>query len=344
MKIFISLWIILSMALSAYSQDKTESIIHIIIDDVSTHEREAFIPFSTIRSHAVDSVSIDSPESVTMWTGVRLCEFFKTQFYVDCQDIVKLTISADDGYSSVISDELLRSIEDGLCAFPLTDSSPWDLRYGYMRIIFPDLRRMYWVNNPTRMIIKLGAKREPGRSLIFRFLDNKSLTSIIKHDLNHDPYFAYADIVSTLQGEIDDFTVVTRDTLVRDYHVSDEISQRLLFHRSQDGGWAIDGVDVPLGLKTREIIAIIIGNAHVFMRHLSDREQKIWSTIYFDKLIDEDTLPTQGIIRLKLTDYTKQSRFIDMDTIDGLNFYQLIETKFRENEQLDYIEWIISWI
>ncbi|MBN1153975.1 hypothetical protein JXB12_03560 [candidate division KSB1 bacterium] len=324
-----------------YAQDNNVAGMHVIIDDGSTQGREAFVPFSTIRSGEVDSVSIDSPESVTMWTGIRLCELIKTQLQVDCQDIVKLTISADDGYSSVISDDLLRSVHDGLCAFQLTDSSPWEISYGYMRIIFPDLRRMYWVNSPTKMIITLGKKKTTHESLIFRFLDNKNFQSIMKQDLTGVDYFAFEDLVFTLQTKTNNFTVVTGDSLIRDYHVSDELNKRLLFHHSDDDGWEIDGIDVPLGLKTRHISAIIIGGNHIFTKRLSEQEQNMWATLYLDRVIEKNEIQTSGIIHMILTDYNNKLCHENIDWIDGLNFYELIESKFQQNESLDYIEWMI---
>jgi len=338
MKFKFAIIIILLFTNFVFARDQHKTGIHIIIKNESSQDQQAFVTLSTLRSYEIDSVWIDSPERVKMWRGVRLCDVLGGELGVECQDIVKLVVSADDGYSSVISDDLLNGLENGMCAFPLTENSPWDEKYGYMRIIFPDLRRMYWVSSPTKVIITLGHGKIHSESLKFYTLSSHIFKKIIEKDLRGIDYFAYEDLSLTLVDDVIDFTVLSRDSLLRNYSVTKNISKKLLFHKRSDGTWGIDGIDIPPGLRTRHIISVILGMNHVFLKEFTEHEHHVWKTVYHDETIPKKYHSDNKSYKIKYIFSDSSSKILIKNLEFDTDIYEIFHNEFERHRNLEAIE------
>jgi hypothetical protein len=143
-----------------------------------------FISYEMIRNLPVDSAltSVKNETVTRTWLGVNLCKLLET-INISCEKIQNLSISAPDGYSSVLSGEPLSSLRTAICAYRVQNQKEWNEDYGYMRLIFPELRGMYWVNRPDKMVVIIGEDHQTLHHYQFYFLNNEQLSQLLKKDL-----------------------------------------------------------------------------------------------------------------------------------------------------------------
>ena len=219
------------------------------------------------------------------WAGVRLCDISKMLLDVSCDNISKVTVSAADGYQSVVSGKLLSGLKTAICTYSFKDKKNWPKKYGYARLVFPDLTEMYWVNEPTTMTITVGQRHDQPHRMAFYFLESNRLRSLIRRDMQNTPYVVLADIFVELGVPANDFYIVTADKLRREYQAGD-INRYLVLQKEESGTWELNGLGVPLGLKTREITFVGCGDKGIFLKELSGGQKSIWEDLVWRPLCD----------------------------------------------------------
>ncbi len=302
-----------------------------------------FISFETIKTLPLDSAftGAKNQQMARTWYGAKLCELFEFVLNISYKKIQKLSISAADGYTSVLSGELLASLPTAICAYPTQNTIDWNGNYGYMRLIVPELRSMYWVNNPEKMIIKIGEEQNPLYQYQFYFLNNERFSKLIKKNLRENPYLVIDDILVELNLEQQNFHVLTTDGLYREYPIN-EINRYLLLQKQQAGYWQINGVNVPDGLKTKSIFFLSSGNAGVFLKNLNNEEHQIWGRLFWQPLRGETFSVMDLKVELILNDGKRiPSNLISKLSKDKFSLYNLLEKE--GNKHLDINYFIVSW-
>lgn len=301
-----------------------------------------FIGFEMIKSLPVDSAltKIKNEKTTRTWYGANLCKFLET-INISCQKIQKLSISAPDGYTSVLSGELLSSLKTAICAYRVQNQTDWNENYGYMRLIFPELRSMYWVNNPNKMVITLGQDHQTVHHLQFYFVDNERLSQLIKKDLKGNPYFVIDDILVELNLPHNDFHVLTADGLYREYP-KNEINRYLLLQRQESGNWEINGINVPHGLKTRQVFFLSSANKGIFLKQLTDDEQQQWEHIFWQPLLGENFSVKDLTIEIVLSDGSKNSLELTIKLSEKqFPLCQVLKNEQKRHLNIDYF--VVSW-
>jgi hypothetical protein len=302
-----------------------------------------FISIETIKIQPADSVltNLKNRQTIRAWYGANLCQLFKSALNISCDRIQKLSISAADGYTSVLSGELLTSLPTAICAYLTKNQKDWSENYGYMRLIFPALRNMYWVNSPKKMIITIGEDQNPVHQYQFYFLDSERLNNLIKQGLKGNPYFVIDDLLVELNLVRQNFHVLTTDGLYREYPPN-EISRYLLFQKQQTGYWQINGVNVPDGLKTKNVFFLSSGNAGIFLKNLNNEEQQLWERLFWQPLQRETFLVNDLKVELILNDGRNISlKLTSQLSNDKLSFCNLLEKEWNEHRDIDNV--IVSW-
>jgi len=301
-----------------------------------------FIHFEKIKNLPLDSALtiVKNEKTIQSWYGVNLCELFET-IDISCEKIQKLSISAHDGYSSVLSGELLSSLRTAICAYQIQSQTEWKENYGYMRLIFPGLRSMYWVNSPNKMVITIGGNKTFLNQYQFYFIDSEKLSKLIKKDLKGNPYIVIDDLLFGLKLPQKNFHVLTSDGLFREYP-KNEINRYFLLQKQESGTWEINGISIPHGLKTREIFFLSSGNKGVFLKELTDNEQQKWEHVFWQPLVGENF----SITDLKIELATSSGKRIMPNLISKFNeenfsLYDLLEGE--RNNHPDFNYFIISW-
>ena len=302
-----------------------------------------FINIEKIKTQPFDSVlaNLKNQQTTRTWYGANLCQLFKAVLNICCEKIQKLSISAADGYTSVLSGELLTSLPTAICTYPTKNQKGWNANYGYMRLIFPELRNMYWVNSPEKMIITIGEYQNPVHQYQFYFLDSKRLNNLIKQDLKGNPYFIIDDLLVELNLAQQNFHVLTIDGLYREYPPN-EISQYLLLQKQQTGYWKINGVNVPDGLKTKNIFFLSSGNTGIFLKNLNNREQLLWERFFWQPLQKETFSVKDLRVELILNDGRRiSSNLTSQLSTDKLSLCTLLEKEWNKHRNIENV--IVSW-
>jgi hypothetical protein len=301
-----------------------------------------FISFETINNLPVDSAltKIKNEKTTRTWFGANLCELLET-INISCEKIQKLSISAPDGYTSVLSGELLSSLRTAICAYQIQNQTDWNENYGYMRLVFPDLRNMYWVNSPNKMVITIGENEKFLHQFQFYFIDSEKLSKLIKKDLKENPYLAVNDLLIELNLPQNNFHVLTSDGLFREYPNND-INRYFVLQKQESGNWEINGISVPHGLKTREIFFLSSGNKGIFLKELTDYEQRKWEHIFWQPLVGENFSVKFLTIELVLSDGSK----ISLELTNKLSekqfpLYQILKNEQKRHLNIDYF--VVSW-
>ena len=337
--------ILMTILLGAFYQDKSNIekspgfFVEIRNDSEPGIIKEAFIDMASIRELPIDSVSIKDSEGKPdrEWIGINLCLLLEKKLNLACNQIKKISISAPDGYVSVISGELLSNLETGICAFEIKGEAKWPPKYGYMRLLFPQLRAMYWVNSPDRMIIELGEAQQASEHYAFYFWENENFNCLIKKDLKGNPYIAIADILVNLDSFQSPFRILTEDSLFREYGAHD-INHRLVLQQEPSGAWKMTGIAVPLGLKTRKIFLITIQNKALFLKPLSAAEQSIFYSSYVQHILKN--LPAHADMTLEIVHHDGRrvpAQKLKPSIEDGQNLYRAIDQQRKIHKNIDHV-------
>lgn len=300
---------------------------------------DIFIDVASLADLPTDSVTIKDSEGKPdrVWIGVNLCSILEKKLNLSCSQINKISISAADGYVSVISGELLSALETGMCAFGIKGEAKWPAKYGYMRLLFPQLRAMYWVNSPHKMIIDLGEAQHASTHYLFYFVENENVASLIKTDLKDNPYIAIADILLSLDAPQHSFRILTQDSLFREYGAND-INRRLVLQQEPSGTWKMTGIAVPLGLKTRKIFLITVQNKVLFLKPLSAAEPEVFYTSYIQNMVKN--IPDHSEMTLEIVLHDGKSIPVQKlkPSREGVqNLYRSIERHRKNYKNIDHI-------
>jgi hypothetical protein len=303
---------------------------------------KSYVTLETIQSLPIDSAltNVKNENTTITWYGARLCAILET-LDISCKKIQKLSISAQDGYTSVVSGQLLSSLRIAICAYPIQSQTGWNENYGYMRLIFPSLRSMYWVNSPNKMVITMGQDHQTVHHFQFYFVDNEKLGQLIKKDLKGNLHIVINDLLVELNLPQNNFHVLTSDGLFREYP-ENKINRYLILNQQQAGNWEINGINVPDGLKTRQVFFLSSGNKGVFLKQLTDDEQQQWEHIFWQPLVGENFSVKDLTIKLvsnsgKRTVRKLNSKFND----ENFSVYDFLIESRKEDLVFNYFE--ISW-
>jgi len=303
---------------------------------------KTFINFGLLKNLPLDSAltSVKNEQATITWYGAILCELFET-VDVSCEKIHKLSISAPDGYTSVLSGELLSSLKTAICAYKAQHDRKWSQDYGDMRLIFPDLRSMYWVNNPNKIVITIGENQSTLNQYQFYFLDNEKLSRLVKKDKNGNPCLVIDDLLFELNLPKNNFHVLTSDGLFREYPQND-INRYLQLQKQESVSWEINGINVPPGLKTREVFFISSGNKGIFLKDLTENEQQKWERIFWQPLFGGNNSLAGLRIELVLNDNRIiQSKLTNQFREGIISLYRLFEEQRKKFVDLKFF--MINW-
>ncbi|MDH4155966.1 MAG: hypothetical protein OEW00_01645, partial [candidate division Zixibacteria bacterium] len=121
--------------------------------------------------------------------------------------------------------------------------------------------------------------------LALYYLESDRLRSRIREDMRDTPFIALDDILAELGMPGSGFYIVTADGLRREYPVGD-INRYLVLQKEKSGTWELNGLGVPLGLKTREITFLGCGEKGVFLKELRGGQKSIWEDLVWRPLCD----------------------------------------------------------
>lgn len=302
-----------------------------------------FISYEMIRNLPVDSAltSVKNEPVTRTWLGVNLCKLLET-INISCEKIYNLSISAPDGYSSVLSGELLSALRTAICAYRVQNQKGWNEDYGYMRLIFPELRGMYWVNRPHKMVVIIGEDHQTLHHYHCYFLNNEQLSQLLKKDLKGNTYLIIDDLLVELNLPQNGFQVLTADGLFREYPGSNEINRYFILQKGADGTWEMNGINVPQGLKTRQVIFLSSGNNGVFLKALNKAEQIKWESLFWQRFVGKE-FPLADL-RMELIlkkDQNIISELIGQFRNGEISLYQLFEKEQKNMANLDYFN--LTW-
>ncbi|MBD3290130.1 hypothetical protein GF337_15090 [candidate division KSB1 bacterium] len=308
--------------------------IDIEIKDLATAEsRNIWLPLEKIKSMPLDSAVTDSGEEQPprVWYGAAL-ESVLAQFAgISIDRVRKISISAPDGYSSVIYGDLLAGLKSGLFAFRLKNKSNFVERYGNCRLIFPDLRSMYWVNNPVKMNVEVGSDSRTLNSVRLFFLNRSGLKSSVKIDYNYQPYVPVMTLLAKSGRPDSHFRLLSQDGLFREYSPH-ESNNRLLLKMQPDSSWNLTGVEVPGGLKTRNVFSLITEKTVIFLKDLTQQETRLWN---------ERFLP-ENQSDFELTFFDKLNHIIrESARVERANVYLRFSEIVKNNPNIEYA--VLKW-
>jgi len=308
--------------------------IEVITQGDSVHSRQIFIDAAKIKSAMPDSAltKTKTKGSEVTWLGVNLCRLLKNEAGVICDEISKITATAPDGYTSVLTGELLPALPTGILAFQKKGSQSWPESYGYARLVFPDLRAMYWVNGPDKFTIIVGRSQKHKQDHHLYFLNSKMRDDFLKSDSDGKSYFSVAELFDALNLPNGCFQTLSSDGLFREYPAH-EVNQRILFHQERNGMWEITGVGVPSGLKLFHVFFLANSNTGIFLCDLEENQQVQWMDLYWKSVHPEDG--RFEVIKV-LKDGQKEPVEIPAEAGSPIQLYKILESEMKAHDSIDY--------
>ena len=250
---------------------------------------EVFISAKHLRKLPSDTVTARSKPATPLynWIGPKLLTVFEYE-KIPCENIQKVTVSSSDGYMSVLTGDLLSGLDSALCALSLIEEHSFPGKYGYMRLIYPGMRAMYWVNEPNKVVVTLGETAKRANRFTLYFIDSAKFQEKMHKgaDLTH---IAVSDLLRLANMRLTRFRVLTRDELFREYAVNDVIRYMIL-REEKEGTWKIEGVNVPTGLKTKEIFFMAGENSGIILKNLNELEKSLLDAHLLYSLIKNNSV------------------------------------------------------
>ncbi|MDW7678918.1 MAG: hypothetical protein SCK70_00010 [bacterium] len=315
---------------------------------ISSHEQQDsltypnsryFITLTDIQSLAHHSIHLPDHKTKKMitWEGVYLRPVLQKITNFDWDKIHRLVIKAPDGYSSVISGSRIIKAENALCAFRRKDSKNWLAKYGDMRIIFPDLHEMHWINNPAEVEIELVENCMLSNNWRFYFFDSPAFEPLRVSE--SDPYLS--EILTQIGCADRDFTIFTHDGHLRQY-LFDSTAQKIKIVTDTTGLWAVRGLGVPIGFRLKKIFFVSSENVGLFPRALSFVEKQLWHELFsaINPLMGENFQIAKIILELTSGEKIVSGKLDDYLSAK-LSLYDLLESAKKEQPNLMGIE--ILW-
>ncbi|HDP99466.1 MAG TPA: hypothetical protein ENN22_09840 [bacterium] len=308
-------------------------------ETLATPESRYFITLTDIQSLAHHTIHLPDHKTKKMiaWEGVYLRPVLQKIANFDWDKIHRLVIKAPDGYSSVISGSRIIKAENALCAFRRKDSKNWLAKYGDMRIIFPDLHEMHWINNPAEVEIELVENCMLSNNWRFYFFDSPAFEPLRVSE--SDPYLS--EILTQIGCADRDFTIFTHDGHLRQY-LFDSTAQKIKIVTDTTGLWAVRGLGVPIGFRLKKIFFVSSENVGLFPRALSLMEKQLWHELFsaINPLMGENFQIAKIILELTSGEKIVSGKLDDYLSAK-LSLYDLLESAKKEQKNLMGIE--ILW-
>lgn len=312
-------------------------------DSLSVSASRQFIDGAQIKTLPLHSVPLPDHKTnaIINWEGVYLRDVVQKFLDIAWEKIDRLIIKAPDGYSSVVSNLRLKAAETALCAFA-KHHKDWPPKFGYLRIIFPDLHEMHWMNNPNEVELILKKEQEPKPTWKFVIFDSPAFQPIQANQVEEDfTGWSVNDILTTLDRRNRVFGVFTLDGQVREY-LFDEIAQRMKLAPDSTGYWKIRGERIPIGFRLRTIFFLYSENIGVFTKSLTPEEQLLWQNLFASiHPPTNEGLPAQEIIVVLASGEKILSRYIEDYRAGRISLYQLMQLERDGRKDLVAIE--ASW-
>ncbi len=316
-------------------------LLTVIDRDHPDTRREEFISYDEIKALVLDTVRARSRsrEEEKEWIGTAISGFLE-EYSIPRDRVTRLEMSAPDGYMSVLSGDLLQAVDSGLFAWAIAGKNTFPEQFGPLRLVFPDLYGMYWVNQPGHLTVYLGDRSDSGSTLILYPPDHRTIAHL-SGPQGLLPSISLQDLLKAFGMEQERFSVLTSDSLLRQYRVN-TIIKHMLLQKNRDGTFRIDGVNVPVGLKTDRILFICAGTSGIFLKTLSEDEARLWQ----EKVLREHYLGGEDAVRLTLkTVYPdgqiSDPRTITLDGAGSASVFDAVREAFGGTESPDYL--ILRW-
>ena len=310
------------------------------VEDRSSSEKwkDRFISYEELIKMEQGSVKArgkeENPERV--WKGVLLRTLLEREG-IPLYRITKITVSAFDGYMSVLTGDLLKDWQEAICALHVDGLNQFPEKYGYMKLIFPKIMAMYWVNAPNRIIITLGRGRSKRNEYNVYFHENKKFKALFKES-GTVARIKVKELLSAFQFPKDRFYVLTRDGLYREYSVNN-IIQHMVLTKGDDDTWKIEGVHVPTGLKTRQIFFITGGDIGLFLKTTSHEEKELWKRhVWQDQIVSKGSLAHCTMHLIIQNGHQKKVDISDQFSEDDFSLHDLFWEVFKSEPDLDHIK------
>lgn len=296
-------------------------------DSLSVSASRQFIGGAQLKTLPIHSVPLPDHKTnaIINWEGVYLKDVVQKFLDIAWEKIDRLIIKAPDGYSSVVSGLRMKRAETALCAFAMKNKD-WPQKFGYLRIIFPDLHEMHWMNNPTEVELILKNEQEQKPTWKFVFFDSPVFHSF-QANKNEEDFSGWSinDILTTMDRSNTGFGVFTLDSHVREY-LFDEIAQKMKLAPDSTGYWKIRGERIPIGFRLRKVFFLYSEHVGVFTKSLTPAEQMLWQNLF----ASIQPLGSQGIsaneITLVLASGEKiLSRYFDDHRAGKISLCQLLQ-------------------
>jgi len=274
----------------------TGFIIEVVDVDSASQVLRNNVTFDYIRSLKADTiVVIDKNGNSVSWIGVSLLSVIKENTRINFDQISKLVTTAPDGYNSVISNELLPELKAAYLVYSMADENKWLKKYGQVRLIFANIREMYFVSNPEKIIVYTSSGQQTSGNIRFYFLGRGDLSGFKSVEDSSQTGIKIDNILSKLKLSGSNFTLLTADSLRREYFYND-ITQQMELTIENGGTWKISGRKVPVGLKTRKIFYLQSDDIGVFLKSLSNEEIILWENFLKDRLTADDDFNLEMIL------------------------------------------------
>jgi hypothetical protein len=312
------------------AQEKPDGFMIEVVDQDTTLRYTVSIDY--IRSLTPDTIIVkDKNGNPVLWVGVPLLTVIEERAEINFSRIEKLITNAPDGYNSVISGELLPELKSAYLVYDFADSNKWLKKYGQVRLIYTNLREMYYVSNPEKIIIYIFSDKISTGNQQFYFLGKGPLSGFSANDSETQKGIKIDDVLSALQLTGRNFTLLSADSLQREYLYNDVVQLMVLKIEDKDT-WKIMGKKVPVGLRTRKIFYLQTGDVGIFLKSLSDEEILLWEN-YMNKWFLKNN---DFRIELVLTGGKRIS--VEQDTVAGI--YKSMFDILNKKSEAAYVELI----
>jgi len=195
---------------------------------------------------------------------------------------------------------MLNDLEYGLFVYQIHGMNKFPERYGSMRILLPNLHAMTWVNGPGKIVIHVGDTKISDQHYLIYPPGHKIFNHLIQYQAIN-PKVMMKDVLASYGFSNETFYVLTKDSLFREYAIN-KIVEHMMIIREKDTTWAIDGVNVPTGLKTREIVFLSSRHAGLFLKKFTDAEWSIWVNRVIPHYFGDKPESHSAVIRYSLED------------------------------------------
>lgn len=294
---------------------------------------QSFIDVEYIKTFPPDTISIkDKHGKLQSWVGVSFFKIIKEKFGKDHSSVSKLAATAPDGYNSVIAEGNKAEIKTAFVAYSLVEKKNWQKKYGMLRLIFPNIREMYYVSNPEKILLFKNKLAENDSVERIYFSQSSSLNAIITIDKNSIRTIRIKDIFSKLNTQISNFSILTSDGLEREY-INNNLIDKLEMKAEKDGTWKISGAKVPLGLRTRKIFYLHFETVGIFLKSLDDDEVVLWEKQFQKRISDSKNIGGELVL------LNGEKRKIDF--IGETSIYKTIKKQLELFPESDYFQ--IFW-